>query len=144
MNASTETKKKEELSLTQTVAALARYYLGGRRGLILLTVIALGAGLVLNWSWLVAVGLAPLLLALAPCAAMCALGLCMKKLANKSGSVQSSAGEEDTGPGPVSTTTVTTASEETAAPVACGDSERSLEAGEDHDPPKEPRKELTI
>ena len=124
MNASTETKKVEELSLIQIVAALLRYYLGGRRGLILLTVIVLGAGLVLNWSWLVAIGVAPLLLAVAPCAAMCALGLCMNKLANKSGSVQSSAAKQDAGPGPVSTTTVTTAPEETAAPVARGDSER--------------------
>jgi membrane protein DedA with SNARE-associated domain len=35
----------------------------------------LGAGLALNWSWPVAAGVAPLLVALAPCAAMCALGL---------------------------------------------------------------------
>lgn len=35
--------------------------------------------MVLIWSWLVALGIAPLLLALAPCAAMCALGLCMKE-----------------------------------------------------------------
>jgi hypothetical protein len=33
-------------------------------------------GAALNWSWLVAVGLAPILLALAPCAMMCAVGLC--------------------------------------------------------------------
>ncbi len=36
-----------------------------------------GAGLALGWPWLVAFGLAPLLLSLLPCAAMCALGLCM-------------------------------------------------------------------
>ena len=30
-----------------------------------------------GWSWLVAAGLAPIFLAVAPCAAMCALGLCM-------------------------------------------------------------------
>jgi hypothetical protein len=57
----------------------ARTYLGGRRGLILLAVAVLGVGAMLNWGWLVAVGVAPLLLALAPCAAMCALGLCMNK-----------------------------------------------------------------
>jgi hypothetical protein len=51
--------------------------------LILLTVAAGAAGLALNWSWLVAVGIAPLLLALAPCAAMCALGLCAHKMADK-------------------------------------------------------------
>jgi len=37
-----------------------------------------GAGLALNWDWLTAVGAAPILLSLAPCAAMCALGLCMR------------------------------------------------------------------
>ena len=100
MNASTETKKAEELSLTQTAAALLRHYLGGRRGLILLTVIALGAGLVLNWSWLVAIGVAPLILALLPCVAMCALGLCANKMmGNKSCSgsevPQKSAGTPD-------------------------------------------------
>ena len=94
MNASTETKQVDDMSLTKTVVNLARYYVGGRRGLILLAVTALGAGLVLNWSWFVAVGLAPLLLALAPCAAMCALGLCMNKMGGKSSSTQSSAGDQ--------------------------------------------------
>ena len=36
-------------------------------------------GLALNWSWLVAAGIAPLILGLAPCVAMCALGLCMPR-----------------------------------------------------------------
>ena len=34
-------------------------------------------GLALNWGWLTAIGVAPILLAVAPCAIMCALGLCM-------------------------------------------------------------------
>lgn len=96
MNATAETKKTGEMSLTESTVGLLRYYLGGRRGLILLTVIALGAGLVLNWNWLVAAGIAPLLLALAPCAAMCALGLCMNKMGSKSCSTESSAGAQDT------------------------------------------------
>lgn len=61
-----------------------RRYFGGRRGLIILTMAIVGAGLALNWSWLVAVGVAPVLLAFAPCAAMCALGLCMNKMGGKS------------------------------------------------------------
>ena len=73
-----------EPSLTRATFALIRYYLGGRRGLILLSVVAVGAALAFNWSWLVAVGAAPLLLALAPCAAMCALGLCMNRSGGKS------------------------------------------------------------
>ena len=34
-------------------------------------------GLALNWGWLTAIGVAPILLAVAPCGIMCALGLCM-------------------------------------------------------------------
>lgn len=78
MNASTGTTKVQQLSLTQTARGLLGHYLGGRRGIILLALAAAGVGLYLGWGWLAAVGLAPLLLALAPCAAMCALGLCMK------------------------------------------------------------------
>ena len=38
----------------------------------------IGGGMALNWGWLTAIGLAPILVSLAPCAAMCGLGLCMK------------------------------------------------------------------
>ena len=71
-------------SLPSTVLALGRHYLGGRRGLMLLSVAVLAAAAFFNWGWLVAVGVAPLLLALAPCAAMCALGLCMSRMGGKS------------------------------------------------------------
>jgi hypothetical protein len=37
-------------------------------------------GAAFNWSWLVAVGIVPLLITLLPCAAMCALGLCMNRM----------------------------------------------------------------
>jgi hypothetical protein len=84
MNTSIETTKSGETSLARDWINLGRYYvgryLGDRRGLIILTVAALGIGLALNWSWLVAIGVAPLLVALAPCAAMCALGLCMSRM----------------------------------------------------------------
>ena len=49
----------------------------GRRGLILTAMVLIGAGTALNWGWLSAIGAAPLILALAPCAAMCAAGMCM-------------------------------------------------------------------
>lgn len=49
----------------------------GRRGLFLSAMALIGAGMALNWGWLSAVGAAPLILALAPCAAICAAGLCM-------------------------------------------------------------------
>ena len=48
-----------------------------RRGLILAGLGIVLAGLALGWNWLSAIGLAPLILSLAPCAAMCALGICM-------------------------------------------------------------------
>lgn len=58
----------------------AHYYLGGRRGLVLLAVILVAIGMMLNWSWLVAVGIAPFLVAVLPCVAMCVLGLCMSRM----------------------------------------------------------------
>lgn len=36
----------------------------------------IGAGLYLNWPAVAALGLAPLILTFAPCALMCAVGLC--------------------------------------------------------------------
>ena len=66
-----------EAPLRQDLLYALRYYLGGRRAWLALAALAGLGGLVLNWNWLVVIGAAPLLLALAPCAVMCALGLCM-------------------------------------------------------------------
>ena len=63
-------------SLTREWLNVARYYLGNRWVLLALGSIVVIAGAALNWSWLVAVGLAPILLTMAPCAIMCAIGLC--------------------------------------------------------------------
>ena len=57
-----------------------RRYLGGRRGLWLIAGLALAAGLALKWDWLVAAGIAPVIVSLLPCAAMCALGFCAHKI----------------------------------------------------------------
>lgn len=84
MTATTETNNPKQLSLAHTVRALLGHYLGNRKLLALLAVAVVGAGLAFNWGWLVTVGIAPILLALAPCAAMCALGLCMSKMGGKS------------------------------------------------------------
>jgi NADH:ubiquinone oxidoreductase subunit K len=51
-------------------------------GAVALGVIAVAAAW--QWSWLVAIGVAPLLLTVAPCAAMCGLGLCMRRMAGRS------------------------------------------------------------
>ncbi len=47
-----------------------------RRGLMVLAIVAIVTGLVLNWSWLLAIGVAPVLLSLLPCLVMCAVGVC--------------------------------------------------------------------
>ena len=72
-----------ESTIGQEYRNALRYWLGGRRGLVAAAVAAAGAGLWFGWPTLVAAGLAPLVLAMAPCAAMCALGLCMNRGAKK-------------------------------------------------------------
>jgi hypothetical protein len=47
-----------------------------RRAWLLFGTVPIAAGLAWQWSWLTAIGLAPVLLSVAPCLAMCALGLC--------------------------------------------------------------------
>jgi hypothetical protein len=42
------------------------------------------AGLMINWSALVAAGIAPLIISALPCAVMCALGLCMSGMSGRS------------------------------------------------------------
>jgi hypothetical protein len=54
-----------------------RAWLGSPRGLIISGIVIIAIGLALGWNWVVAFGLAPLILSVAPCAAMCALGMCM-------------------------------------------------------------------
>ena len=63
----------------QNILAGLRRHLGGRRILWLIAAVALAAGLTLRWNWLVAAGVAPIIVGLLPCAAMCALGFCAFK-----------------------------------------------------------------
>jgi hypothetical protein len=77
-----------------SVWQIARQYLTGRRGLIALAAIALTAGLALNWGWLVAAGIAPVLIPVLPCVAMCALGLCMNKMTGRKCSTEVSSSIE--------------------------------------------------
>ena len=56
---------------------LVRSYLGNRWALLTLGAGVLFAGIALNWSWLMAAGIAPILLSTLPCLVMCGLGLCM-------------------------------------------------------------------
>ncbi len=50
----------------------------------------IAVAVVWQWSWLAAIGVAPLLLGVAPCAAMCALGLCMHRMGGRLSSSQRS------------------------------------------------------
>jgi hypothetical protein len=63
-------------SLSQDVLSLLRYWLRDRRVIMLIALAAIVGGAALNWGWFVAIGAAPILLAIAPCGIMCALGLC--------------------------------------------------------------------
>jgi hypothetical protein len=85
---SPQTTTATKPSLAQDWLHALRYWLRGRTGVIALIVLAVVVGAALNWSWLVAVGIAPLLLAFAPCAAMCALGLCASKMGGTSCSTE--------------------------------------------------------
>jgi len=76
----------EERPLGRDILYALRYYFGGRWGLIALAAIAVAGGLAFNWSWLVAAGIAPVIVAVLPCAAMCALGLCMGGMGRRAAS----------------------------------------------------------
>lgn len=75
-----QSARPAEASLWRDALHIARYYLVNRWVLLALGGAVLVVGAALNWSWLVAAGIAPILIALAPCAVMCAVGLCSMKM----------------------------------------------------------------
>jgi hypothetical protein len=90
---SPETTGASTPSLARDWLYALRYWLGGRNGVIALIVLAVVIGGALNWSWLVAIGIAPLLITVLPCVAMCALGLCMNRMGGRSCSTEASSAE---------------------------------------------------
>jgi hypothetical protein len=79
-----------EPSLGRDVLSAARYYLGNRWALLGLGSLAVIAGLSFGgWGWLVAAGLAPVILSVLPCLVMCAFGICMMGRSDKSQSTAS-------------------------------------------------------
>jgi hypothetical protein len=81
----TNTASPSSAGRAQEIRNFIRHWLTGRRGLIVGGIAVVGAGMALGWNWLTAIGAAPILLSLAPCAAMCALGTCAMMKANSAG-----------------------------------------------------------
>jgi hypothetical protein len=75
-----EATRTADSSLVRGWLQAARYHVGNRWVLLALGALVLLAGAYLSWGWLVAAGLTPIILAAAPCAIMCGLGLCSMKL----------------------------------------------------------------
>jgi hypothetical protein len=75
-----DTTKTAGGSLRRSWSDFAHYHLANRWVLLSLGGLVVVIGVALNWGWLVAAGVAPVLVALAPCAIMCALGLCGMKM----------------------------------------------------------------
>ncbi|WP_265519680.1 hypothetical protein [Nitratireductor luteus] len=122
-----------ETSLSADIFRYIRYQLRGRRGLIV-AAIALGVpALWLGWPWLVMAGLAPLLIALAPCAIMCGLGLCVMKSCSKTGSGEaSSCSKSQAGDQTAASVAANGSTDEATAPLAiAAPSNRDLGSVED-------------
>jgi hypothetical protein len=69
---------------------------GRKRVVIASAALALISGLLAwQWSWLAAIGVAPLLVSAAPCVAMCALGLCAQRICSHSGPTAPKSASQD-------------------------------------------------
>jgi len=79
METSQELQVKESPQSCNPVLTLGGRFSQGTT-LTALAVAGVGAGLVLGWDSLVALGLSSFILAVLPCAVMCALGLCMHRM----------------------------------------------------------------
>lgn len=75
-------------SPTQAACGLVQAALRNRLVLIAAGIVIILGGLGLGWGWLTAIGLAPIILSVAPCLIMCAFGMCMMGKATKSISAQ--------------------------------------------------------
>src|SRR6266852_2060035 len=75
---------------TQTTRDLIRSHFSGRWGLIISGTAIVVAGLALGWDWLTAIGLAPLILSVAPCAIRFALGFAVVSRDNAPGTKKNS------------------------------------------------------
>ena len=83
MTTSERTAASDQTTDTRNLATAIRYYAGLRWALVVLAAVAVVGGVMLNWSWLVAAGIAPILLTALPCLLMCGFGLCAHKLVGR-------------------------------------------------------------
>ena len=122
--------KTSERPFSQDLWSAARHYLGSHTGIIAMAAVALGAGAYFNWGWLVAAGIAPLLLTTLPCVAMCALGLCMKGGSKSPGDVAAPHGDAagDVGQSPTLRLSATDERADAAGEVTAGKADAAGEA----------------
>ena len=106
-NTALESSRPDESTWSRKILFTSRYGINrlqarlGKRGPIVLGGAVIVAGVALNWSWLVAIGFAPLLLTALPCVVMCAVGVCMmpkKEKSIKGGSAEGSTHPKIAGP----------------------------------------------
>ena len=76
-------ESEQRISAPQSLVTRLTRRLRGRRPLLLAGITMLAAGMALNWDWLTAMGAAPIILSLAPCALMCTVGICCIKGGNQ-------------------------------------------------------------
>ena len=77
MNCSTAEPEAAQDYRAPTTSQRLRSWVLSPQSFMVTGIAAVVVGLTLSWSWVVAVGVAPLVLAVGPCLIMCALGLCM-------------------------------------------------------------------
>ena len=111
-------------------SGLSRYlptWLRGMRGIMLVAgAVVVGGAAFGWWPWLVAIGVAPILLAILPCAVMCALGLCMMRMGNGSKSAGSQGTTTDTAASTVAPLLLGTTSGPLASPQMATEREHAM------------------
>lgn len=84
-----------DLSIRRLYASAVGPWMTRRRAILIFSVITIAGGLYFNWAWLVAAGIAPVLVAVSPCLLMCALGVCDRVWSGGESSEQQKAGTEN-------------------------------------------------
>ena len=76
----------------QPSGGLLRSWIRDWRVLAVAGLAVIGTGLGLGWDWLTAIGIAPIIVSVAPCLIMCALGVCMMGRGHKASSTEPASG----------------------------------------------------